>query len=137
MAERPSSAAVAGALTDFDRWVVGEYRSGATSGFTALVILVRIRKKAVALQRSTYLHVIGEETGWSEVHALFSQSGARWDGAALFVKRRPEGGPLDDFSARLFLLDQQARVADDRLTINEGHFFDVWGRRMRIDEVAR
>jgi hypothetical protein len=137
MAERPSTAAVAAASSDFDRWVVEEYRLGTTSGFTALVILVRIKKKAIALRRSTYLHVIGEETGWSEVHALFSQSGARWDGAALFVKRGPEGGPLDDFSAGLFLLDQQKRVADDRLIINEGHFFDVWGRRMRIDEVAR
>jgi hypothetical protein len=28
------------------------------------------------------------------------------------------------------------RLDDDRLVLNEGHFFDKWGRRLRIDEVT-
>jgi hypothetical protein len=28
------------------------------------------------------------------------------------------------------------RLDEDRLVLNEGHFFDKWGRRLRIDEVA-
>jgi hypothetical protein len=29
----------------------------------------------------------------------------------------------------------ERRVIEDRMTINEGHFFDAWGRRLRIEEV--
>lgn len=121
--------------TEFDRWIADEYRAGAPSGFTALVILVRIKRRSVEPRRSTFLHVVGDETGWAEVHPLFAASGARWDGAALFVRRAADGGPIDDVSARIQLIEQQARVGDDRLVLNEGHFFDVWGRRMRVDEV--
>jgi hypothetical protein len=82
------------------------------------------------------MHVVGDETGWTEVHALFAASGARWDGAALFVHRGADGGPLDEVLARVRLIELQARLAEDRLVLNEGHFFDLWGRRLRIDEVA-
>jgi hypothetical protein len=29
------------------------------------------------------------------------------------------------------------RLGEDRIHINEGHFFDVWGRRMRVEETAK
>lgn len=124
-------------LTDFDRWIVEEYRSGARSGFTAFVILVKIKKKDVSPLCSTYLHVIGEETDWGAVTALLAGSGVRWDAVVFFVKRdHRHNGPLDNPSARVFLLDQEAKVSDDRLAINAGHFFDAWGRRMRVEEVS-
>ena len=29
----------------------------------------------------------------------------------------------------------EERLDDDRLVLNEGHFFDKWGRRMKVEEV--
>jgi hypothetical protein len=34
------------------------------------------------------------------------------------------------------LRDIELRLDDDRLVLNEGHFFDKWGRHLRIDEVS-
>jgi len=48
----------------------------------------------------------------------------------------PDGGPLDNPTARLRLRELESRVNGDRLVLNEGHFFDAWGRRLRIDEVT-
>ena len=31
----------------------------------------------------------------------------------------------------------EAKLDEDRLFLNEGHFFDKWGRSMRIDEVTQ
>jgi hypothetical protein len=42
---------------------------------------------------------------------------------------------LDNPNARLQLRDLEERLDDDRLVLNEGHFFDKWGRRMKVDEV--
>ena len=58
-----------------------------------------------------------------------------WDAVVFFAKRDfRTGGPLGNPAARLLLLDQEAKVREDRLAINAGHFFDAWGRRMRVDE---
>lgn len=57
-----------------------------------------------------------------------------WDGAAFFPQPsadRPLGTPTA--RARLRLLEE--RLDDDRLVLNEGHFFDKWGRLMKIEEV--
>jgi hypothetical protein len=124
-------------LTDFDRWLASEYAAGARSGFTAFVILAKIGKKDVTPLCSTYLHVVGDEIGWGEVCDLFAGSGMAWDAAAFFVRRDARtGGPLDNASARVLLIEQEAKVAADRLAINEGRFFDVWGRRMSVEEVS-
>lgn len=126
----------AGQTTDFDRWVADEYAGGDPRGFTAFVILVKISKKDVEPLCSTYLHVIGDEVLWGDMTTLLAGSGMTWDAAAFFPKRDSRtSGPLDNPAARLLLLDQEARVKEDRLAINAGHFFDTWGRRMRIDEV--
>lgn len=123
-------------MTDFDRWLAEEYASGSPTGFTAFAILLKIKPKDVKPLASTFLHVIGDETGWGEVTALFKGARVKWDAVVFFPRRdRKTGGPLDTVAARLLLREQEARLAEDRLVINEGHFFDVWGRRMRIDEV--
>lgn len=122
--------------TDFDRWIAEEYAAGDPRGFTAFVILVKIKRKDVEPICSTYMHVIGTETDWAEVTTLFAGSGMRWDAVVFFAKRDfRHKGPLDNPAARIFLLEQEAKIAEDRLAINQGHFFDAWGRRMRIDEV--
>lgn len=122
--------------TDFDHWLADEYRSGDPRGFTAMAILVKIKKKDVEPLCSTYMHVIGVETDWSDITTMFAGSGMRWDAAVFFpIRDSRHGGPLDNPTARLHLLNQEGRIADDRMVINDGHFFDVWGRRMKIEEV--
>ncbi len=122
-------------LTDFDRWARAEYEAGDPRGFTAFVILVKIKKKDVDPLCSTYMHVIGDELDWGTITMLLAGSGMTWDAAVFFAKRDfRANGPLDNPTARLLLHDQEARVKEDRLAINEGHFFDVWGRRMIVEE---
>lgn len=125
------------ALTDFDVWLKEEYRSGDPRGFTVFAILVKIKKNDVDPLCSTYMHVIGDEIDWGEITLLFTGSGIRWDAAVFFPKRDPRhNGPLDNPTARLYLLDQEAKISEDRLAINDGHFFDQWGRRMKVEEVS-
>jgi hypothetical protein len=125
------------ALTDFDDWLQAEYRSGDRRGFTMFAILVKITAKAVDPICSTYMHVIGTEVDWGEITTLFAGSGMKWDAAAFFPQRDSRhNGPLDNPTARVHLLDQEAKITADRMAINEGHFFDVWGRRMKVEEVS-
>lgn len=35
---------------------------------------------------------------------------------------------------RTKLHELERRVVEDRLVINEGHFFDKWGRRLKVEE---
>lgn len=119
--------------TEFDRWLRDEF--AASGAFTALVVLVEIAGAKVNPLCSTYVHVIGDQTEWSEIVVLFAGSGVTWDGAAFFPETGANGGPLDNPSARLRLKALEARLDDDRLVLNQGHFFDKWGRRMRIEEV--
>lgn len=123
--------------TDFDHWLAEEYAAGDPRGFTVFAILLKIKKKDVDPLCSTYMHVIGSEIDWGEITTLFTGSGVRWDGAVFFPKRDiRHNGPLDNPSARLYLLDQEVRVAEDRMVINEGFFFDAFGRRMMIEDVS-
>ena len=121
--------------TDFSRWIVKEF---ADSGdFTAMAVLVDINEVQVTPLCSTYFNVIGDEVEWSDIVVMFAGSGASWSGAAFFPIRSTSGGPLDNPTARIRLRELEARLDDDRLVLNEGHFFDKWGRRMRIDEVLQ
>ena len=124
-----------GGVTEFDRWLRTEFREG--GAFTALVVLVEIVGVRVSTLCSTYVHVIGDEVDWGEIVVLFAGSGVDWDGAAFFPERAPHEGPLDNPTARLRLKALEARLDDDRLVLNEGNFFDKWGRRMKIEEVER
>ena len=119
--------------SDFDRWIVAEFAK--TGPFTAFAVLVEIADSKVAPLCSTYFNVIGDEVDWGEITVLFAGAGRRWDGAAFFPHVAAGGGPLDNPSARLQLLRLEDRLDDDRLVLNEGHFFDKYGRRMKIEEV--
>jgi hypothetical protein len=119
--------------TDFDEWLAAEFAR--TGAFTALAVLVEITDNKVTPLCSTYFNVIGDEVDWSEITVLFAGAGHAWDGASFYPMTAPDGGPLDNPNARLRLRELEARLDDDRLVLNEGHFFDKWGRRLQIEEV--
>jgi hypothetical protein len=116
----------------FDAWIAAEFAR--TGGFTALVVLVEIGDLTVAPLRSTWFHVIGTDAGWADVAELLSGPGP-WDGALFAPRTARDGGPLADAAARIELRDLADRVIEDRTVLNEEHFFDRLGRRMRVDEV--
>lgn len=120
--------------TDFEPWLVREFAE--TGAFTALVVLVTIDDTRVTPLCSTYFNVIGDEVAWGDIVVMFAGSGAEWDGAAFFPVTAAHGGPLDNPAARLKLRELEARLDADRLLLNQGHFFDKWGRRMKIEEVT-
>ena len=85
--------------------------------------------------KSTYVHVIGDEMDWGDITLMFRSADVSWDAAAFFLIRAEAGGPVDDALARQSLRALEERLDEDLLVLNEGEFFDVWGRRMRIDEL--
>ncbi len=119
--------------TDFDRWIVAEFRK--VGAFTAFVVLVEITDSKVVPLCSTYFNVIGHDVDWRQITVLLAGAGQRWDGAAFFPHVAADGGVLDKADARLQLSQLEARLDDDRLVLNEGQFFDEWGRRLKIEEV--
>jgi hypothetical protein len=116
----------------FDAWVADEFAR--TGGFTALVVLVEIGELSVTPLRSTWFHVLGTDLDWTGVAELLSGAGA-WDGALFAPRTDRAGGPLPDSLARLELRDLGDRVIADRAVVNDEHFFDRHGRRLRVDEV--
>ena len=119
--------------TDFDRWLVARFaESGA---FTGLVVLVEITERKVTPLCSTYFNVIGDEIDWVEITILFAGAGWEWDGASFYPLTAPNGGLLDNQNARLRLRELEKRLDDNPLVLNEGHFFDKWGRRLKVEEV--
>ena len=122
-------------LSDFDRWLATEFAQ--TGAFTALAVLVEIAENNVTPLCSTYFNVIGDEIDWGEITVLFAGAGRAWDGASFYPLTAPDGGPLDNPSARLRLRELEARLDDDPLVLNEGHFFDKCGRRLKVEEVMR
>jgi hypothetical protein len=118
----------------FDDWLPAEF--AARGAFTALIVLVAIGESAVTPLASSFLTIIGDETDWDEMAALLSESGRPWDAVAFFPASDDDGGPLDNATARTALAALSARIADDRLVLNEGHFFERQGRRLAIEEVG-
>ena len=118
--------------TDFDRWLAAEFAQ--TGVFTSLVVLVSITETKVLPLCSTYFNVIGDETEWSEIVVLFAGAGREWDGASFFPMTAPDGGPLDNPTARLRLRELESRLDANPLILNEGNFFDKWGRRLKVEE---
>lgn len=119
---------------DFDRWIADEFAS--SGAFTALIVLVEIAGSKIDPLCSTYLNFIGADVDWGEITVLFAGAGASWQGAAFFPVVATGGGPLDNPTARLRLTMLEERLNADRLVLNEGHFFDQWGRRMQVEEIA-
>ena len=119
--------------TDFDAWIAAEFAE--RGAFTALVVLVAIDEAKVTPLSSTFFHVIGDEIDWSGIGILFAGSGADWDGASFFPVTTSGGLPLDNSAARRELRKLKERLDDDRLVLNEGYFFDKWGRQMKVEEI--
>lgn len=118
---------------DFQRWVVEQFAR--TEGFTILIVLVEIGEASVAPLASSYLHVIGDDIAWPDFADLLNRSGKKWDGVALFAHAASKGGPIPDMLAKVRLTEIEERVRADRLTLNEGAFFDRWGRQMVVEEM--
>jgi hypothetical protein len=121
-------------MTDFDDWIATEFAE--RGAFTVLVVLVDIGETKVTPLCSTYFSVIGDEVDWREIGVLFAGSGVDWAGACFFPVTNAAGQPLDNPTARLRLRELEARLDEDRLVLNEGHFFDKLGRRMQVEEIA-
>ena len=117
---------------DFDRWIASAFAEHGS--FTAFAVLVEIAGPRVAPQCSTWFNVIGDEIDWGGITRLFAGAGRAWDAAAFFPQPSPDG-PLGAPTARARLRLLEERLDDDRLVLNEGHFFDKWGRRLKIEEV--
>lgn len=118
---------------EFEAWVASAFAEA--GAFTALIVLVRIGETVVTPLCSTYVNVIGDAVAWGDLVVMFAGAGQEWDGAAFFPRRDPQGQPLSNPATRILLRELEARLDDDRLVLNEGEFFDRWGRRMRVDEV--
>jgi hypothetical protein len=119
--------------TDFDVWLAGEFAG--TGEFTALAVLVEITETQVLPLCSTYFNVIGNETNWGEITILFAGAGREWHGASFFPVTSPQGGALDNPNARLRLRELESQIDGNPLVLNEGNFFDKWGRRLKVEEV--
>jgi hypothetical protein len=120
--------------TEFDDWLAGMVREHGE--FTVLVILTEIGERSVVPLCSTYLHVMGNEVDWEDIKVMFAGSGQSWDGAAFFPTKARGGGPIDNPTARLRLAELEAKVTEDRMTLNEGHFFDGEGRKIKIEPMG-
>lgn len=118
----------------FDAWLSGEYRR--RGDFTILVVLVAIGETKIDLLRSTYMNVIGDETRWIDLREILSGSGAPWNGAAFFPLSPFFSGPVSNDIARQELRGLESRLREDRRVLNEGHFFDRKGRRLKVDELT-
>lgn len=119
---------------NFESWLKFTFHE--TGGFTALVVLVQIGEDTVMPVSSTYVHLIGDELSWPEFSVLMAKSGRKWDGVVLFAETNGGSGPIPDMLARVRLRNVEARIGDDLIHINDGHFFDVWGRRMKVEETV-
>jgi hypothetical protein len=120
--------------TEFDEWLGSMVREHGE--FTVLVVLTEIREASVTPLCSTYFHVIGGEVDWEEITVMFASSGQCWNGAAFFPTKSSRGGPIDNPTARTRLAELEAKVTADRMILNDGHFFDTLGRRIKIEPEA-
>ena len=117
--------------TDFDRWFGRLFRKGP---FTALIVLVKIAEPRVEPLCSTFVHVVGDELDWGDIVLMLRGAGVNWDGAAFFPTRDDDGGVVPDALARSRLRELAIALREDRLTLNKGAFFDVWGRNLEVQE---
>ena len=70
------------AETDFDDWLIETFAEAGS--FTMLFVLVRITERTVEPLRSAWLHVVGDETRWPDMVALFAGAGVDWSGAVFY-----------------------------------------------------
>jgi hypothetical protein len=118
--------------TDFDDWLVQTFAQ--TGSFTMLIILVEIGETTVSLLASSYLHVIGDETRWSDMQELLAASGVTWSGAVFFQADR--SGLIDDATTQQRLSSLSRHLQGDRSILRHGEFFNTQGLRMEIAETG-
>jgi hypothetical protein len=118
--------------TDFDDWLVATFaRHGS---FTILIVLVEIGDTSVSLLASSYLHIVGSETRWSDMIDLLAASGAQWNGAAFFQADR--AGLVDDAIAKQRLSSLTRHMEADRSLLTHAEFFNAQGLRLKIEEIG-
>ncbi|HEX4709810.1 hypothetical protein [Phenylobacterium sp.] len=117
--------------TDFDEWLVQTFAR--TGAFTMLIVLVEIGETSATPLRSSYVHVIGDETRWPDIVQLFTDAGAGWNGAAFFQADR--AGLVRDEVARYRLKSLMRHLESDRSLLKHSEFFDVRGLRLKIEEI--
>jgi hypothetical protein len=118
--------------TDFDEWLVETFAR--VGPFTTLIVLVEIGETTAELLRSSYVHVIGDETRWPDVVELLADAGAAWNGAAFFQADR--AGLVRDPVAQHRLDSLMRHLESDRSLLKHAEFFDARGLRLKIEEVA-
>jgi hypothetical protein len=119
-------------ITDFDDWIVETFTR--IGSFTVLIVLVEIGETSVSLLASSYLHVIGDETRWTDMIDLLSGSSVPWNGAAFF--QGDKGGLIDDATARQRLSSLTRHLEKDRLLLTHSEFFNAQGLRIKIEETG-
>jgi hypothetical protein len=117
--------------TDFDEWLVETFAR--VGPFTMLIVLVEIGGTSPALLRSSYLHVVGDETRWPDMLRLFAEAGAAWNGAAFFQADR--AGLVRDEVALDRLQELMRHLEGDRSLLKHSEFFDARGLRLKIEEI--
>ena len=119
-------------ITDFDEWLAQTFAQ--VGSFTMLIVLVEIGVTTVSPLASSYLHVIGDETRWTDMVDLLSRAGVAWNGAAFFQADR--GGLVDDDTARQRLSSLARHLEKDRSLLTHSEFFNAQGLRLKIEEVG-
>ncbi|MBB5692716.1 hypothetical protein [Muricoccus pecuniae] len=119
------------AETDFDDWLIETFAEAGS--FTMLFVLVRITERTVEPLRSAWLHVVGDETRWPDMVALFAGAGVDWSGAVFY--RAGREGLVEDGEARARLAALTRKLHEDRSLIREGEFFNAEGLRLQIEEM--
>jgi hypothetical protein len=118
--------------TDFDDWLVETFAQ--VGSFTMLIVLVGIGETTVSPLASSYLHVIGDETRWTDMLDLLSGPGVPWHGAAFF--RADRAGLVDDATARQRLASLARHLEKDRSLLTHSEFFNAQGLRLKIEETG-
>lgn len=116
----------------FNDWIAEEFDQ--SGPFTAMVVLVSIGEIEVTPLRSTFLHVIGDEIDWLSFSEMMRGANVNWDGAMIMPMRDEDNGLFEDEQARQELRKLERRIIEDRLVLNQGNFFDKWGRRLKVEE---
>jgi hypothetical protein len=117
-------------ITDFDDWLAQTFAR--VGSFTMLIVLVEIGETTVSPLASSYLHVIGDETRWTDMVDLLSRAGVAWNGAAFFQADR--GGLVDDDTAQQRLSSLARHLEKDRSLLTHSEFFNAQGLRLKIEE---
>lgn len=120
--------------TEFDRWLAAMVAEHGE--FTVLAVLTDIGERSVSPLCSTYFHVVGRDMSWDEMTTVLAGSGQPWNGVAFFPTKARDGGAIDNPTARRRLRELEASVVADRMILNDGHFFDTLGRRIKIEPEA-